>query len=529
MLQGYEPSPELFAIMLVYFVQGVLGLARLASTFFLKDEMHLAPAEVAALGGIQAFPWTIKPLYGFLSDTLPLFGYRRRSYLAISGVLGASSWLALSAWASTPAQAVLCATLASLSVAVSDVVADGIVVERVRDAPQEQAGALQSLCWGTSAVGGLVSSYFSGSLLEMMSPRQVFALTAMFPLAVAASSGTISERRRNEIGAAFESAAVRGEGGDGDGDDGADDKRIGSERLPAASLPARQPSPLSRFVVDARSLLRTLWTSVRKPAVFYPVLFVVMWQATPSCDTAFFYYITNELKFQPEFLGRVRFVSSAAMLAGVFLYNRYLNSVPIKRTLYWTTVASAPLGLTQLLLVTHLNRAIAIPDAWFALGDSLVLTTLGQLAFMPTLVLAARLCPPGAEGVLFATLMSLYNSAGIFGSEFGALLTYLMGVTETKFDNLAALIAVCNLSSLLPLLAIDFLDRAGLDKRSSGEAELAAKERDAADNGDDGDDGGEKTEDGGAQLHRDGAGAAAAAPRERSAHRATAAADDDDV
>ena len=30
----------------------------------------------------------IKPVYGFLSDAVPLFGYRRCSYLALCGVLG---------------------------------------------------------------------------------------------------------------------------------------------------------------------------------------------------------------------------------------------------------------------------------------------------------------------------------------------------------------------------------------------------------------------------------------------------------
>jgi hypothetical protein len=31
----------------------------------------------------------VKPLYGFISDSVPLFGYRRRSYLAVCGFLGA--------------------------------------------------------------------------------------------------------------------------------------------------------------------------------------------------------------------------------------------------------------------------------------------------------------------------------------------------------------------------------------------------------------------------------------------------------
>ena len=36
-----EPTPELIAILTIYFVQGILGLARLAVTFFLKDSLGL--------------------------------------------------------------------------------------------------------------------------------------------------------------------------------------------------------------------------------------------------------------------------------------------------------------------------------------------------------------------------------------------------------------------------------------------------------------------------------------------------------
>lgn len=98
-----------------------------------------------------------QPLYGFLSDGFPLFGYRRRSYLALSGVLGAASWLALASpgVVSTTAAATLACTLSSLSVAVSDVVADSIVVEKIRakgDADPKLAGGLQSLCWGAWVV-----------------------------------------------------------------------------------------------------------------------------------------------------------------------------------------------------------------------------------------------------------------------------------------------------------------------------------------------------------------------------------------
>jgi len=94
---------------------------------------------------------------------------------------------------------------------------------------------------------------------------------------------------------------------------------------------------------------------------------------------------------------------------------------------------------------------------------------------MPTLVLAARLCPPGVEGALFATLMSAYNLARIVGQEAGSLLTKLVGVTETDFTRLPLLLAICTITSLLPLPLLGVFDR--VDKGRNGEAEKS-KSRD---------------------------------------------------
>ena len=49
---GIEPTPDVLAIATIYFVEGALGLARLAQTYLLKDELHLGPAELSALSGI---------------------------------------------------------------------------------------------------------------------------------------------------------------------------------------------------------------------------------------------------------------------------------------------------------------------------------------------------------------------------------------------------------------------------------------------------------------------------------------------
>ncbi|GJD21084.1 hypothetical protein RIVM261_060400 [Rivularia sp. IAM M-261] len=426
---GNEPSAELIAILTVYFVQGILGLARLAVSFFLKDELRLSPAQVSALMGIVALPWIIKPLFGFLSDGLPIFGYRRRPYLILSGLLGAISWVWLATIVHTQTAATAAIALGSLSVAVSDVIVDSLVVERARGESQASAGSLQSLCWGASAVGGLVTAYFSGMLLQHFTTRTIFWITASFPLIVSCVAWLIAE------------------------------SPVSKESI------KNQPED---DVIDVKHQFILLRKALTQKAIWLPTVFIFLWQGTPSADSAFFFFTTNELHFEPEFLGRVRLVTSLASLVGVWIFQRYLKTVPFRVIFGWTIVLSTILGMTMLLLVTHANRALGIDDHWFSLGDSLVLTVMGQIAYMPLLVLAARLCPPGIEATFFALLMSVNNLAGLLSYEFGAVLMHAMGITESNFDNLPLLVFITNLSTLLPLPFLNWLPAA--ESQSAGVA-----------------------------------------------------------
>ncbi|WJI25258.1 folate/biopterin family MFS transporter [Thermosynechococcus sp. B0] len=411
LLFGQEPSGELLAILLVYFVQGVLGLARLAISFFFKDELGLSPAEVAALMGVAALPWVIKPVFGLISDSVPLLGFRRRSYLVLSGLLGCGAWLSLGTWVATPWQATAAILAASIAIALSDVIVDSLVVERARQESATEMGTLQSLSWAATAVGGILTAYFSGQLLQWFSPRTVFQITAAFPLLMSGVAWAIAEAR-----------------------------------------------------VTARPQLRQTWEHINRvrqammqKRIWLPVAFLFLWQATPGSESAFFFFTTNELGFEAEFLGRVRLVTSIASLLGVWIFQRYLKTLPIRTIFFWSTILSALLGLSSLILVTHLNRQWGISDQWFSLGDSLILAVMGQIAFMPVLVLAARLCPPGIEATLFALLMSISNLANLVSHELGALLTHWLGITEHNFDRLWLLVLITNLSTLLPLPLLNWL------------------------------------------------------------------------
>ncbi|CAL9061025.1 unnamed protein product [Musa banksii] len=412
---GVDLTPDNFAVAIVYFVQGVLGLARLAVSFYLKDDLHLDPAETAVITGLSSLPWLIKPLYGFISDSFPLYGYRRRSYLFLSGVLGALSWSLMATLVDSKYSAGICILLGSLSVAFSDVVVDSMVVERARGESQSTSGSLQSLCWGSSAFGGIVSAYFSGSLVDAFGVRFVFGVTAFLPLMTSAVALLVKEQSFN---------ATRGH---------------------------NSSSASSGFLQSSKQSILQLWATIKQPDILYPTLFLFLWQATPQSESAMFFFVTNKLGFTPEFLGRVKLVTSVASLVGVALYNSYLKNVPLRKIFLMTTIFGSALGMTQVFLVTGLNRQFGISDEWFSIGDSLIITVLSQASFMPVLVLAARLCPSGVEATLFATLMSISNAGGVTGGLIGAGFTQLLGVTKDNFENLALLIVICNLSSMLPL------------------------------------------------------------------------------
>jgi hypothetical protein len=80
-----------------------------------------------------------------------------------------------------------------------------------------------------------------------------------------------------------------------------------------------------------------------------------------------------------------------------------------------------------------------------------------QVLMMPTLVLAARLCPVGVEGTLYASLMSINNFAAGTSDALGAIMMKFFGITSSSFVHLTALLLTCNLLSLLPLPLIGWV------------------------------------------------------------------------
>jgi folate/biopterin transporter len=440
MLFDIQTTADIWAIILVYFIQGLLGISRLALSFYYKDMLHLSPADLSMISSISVLPWVIKPIYGFISDTYPFLGYKRKSYLMLSGFLSSISWGALAIMANQISSntanvyntynindiisSILLVTISSFGIAFSDVLVDAIVVTKSRLDPTK-SGSLQSLSWSSSALGGFISAIFSGYLVQNFGSAFVFGITAVIPLIMVVGALLIKEDKIDKI--------------------------YNTKQLTISN----NTKTINKL--NFKTQMNNVWQIVKQRHILSPLLFLVLCQIMPSSGSSLLYFQVNELGFQPEFLGKLGLISSVSSIVGITIYNQKLKTVPLRSIFQWTCILGTILGMTPLMLITHMNRNLGLSDAWFAIGDDIILTILGQIAFMPVLVLAAKMCPEGVEAMLYATLMSIFNLTGSIGGLFSAMLTNMMGITDKNFTNLPILIVITNLTGLIPLLFLHLI------------------------------------------------------------------------
>lgn len=75
-------------VVFVYGINQGLGgaLSRVATEYYMKDVQKVQPSEAQIYSGIMKIPWIIKPLWGLLTDVVPVRGYRRRPYFVCAGI-----------------------------------------------------------------------------------------------------------------------------------------------------------------------------------------------------------------------------------------------------------------------------------------------------------------------------------------------------------------------------------------------------------------------------------------------------------
>lgn len=164
-----------FVLFLVSFSQGIQGLSDLALSYLYKDDLKLQPYEVSRISGLISLPWIIKPLYGFISDSFPIMGYRRKPYLFIFGFVVSLCWILMGFYVDNLSKVLTVAITCSLATCFCNVIGEALVVElsQKQSKTDKNSGAKNvSMFFMTKNIGSLITAFSSGALLEYLDKRK---------------------------------------------------------------------------------------------------------------------------------------------------------------------------------------------------------------------------------------------------------------------------------------------------------------------------------------------------------------------
>jgi MFS family permease len=395
-----------FLFGLAYFAQGLGqagGLISQPLNYYLKEGLGLNASQVSEYLAILSLPWVIKPLYGLVSDFIPLLGYRRRTWLLLVNFVAALGFLWLSGLMEV-GTIVTALTLTAFGTAASDVIIDALMVEN--GARTGLTARFLGVQWFWFKVAAILTALTGGYVAALFQPASALhvaaTITMLAPIAVVVASYVIVREDRAEMS-------------------------------------------LSQLRETTESMLAAL----RSPSLRIAAAFLALWCFSPAFGTPMYYHMVDRLGFEQQFIGQLNALTAAGGVAGAWLFARLFADRSLTYRAVFSVFAMSAGILSYLSLAQPHAHAAA-----FAGPINVLVGLTAQIGALTIFSLAASACPRKAEGFTFAALMSLYNGVEQLSTVIGARLY------EQLFDReLAPLLGVAALSLLCCLALVPWLRR----------------------------------------------------------------------
>ena len=357
---------------LVYFfsTNGMASLPAVAVSFLLKDVLHMTASQAAYFNAVTMLGWLIKPVWGIISDVVPILGYRRKSWLIITTSGAAMIWFYLGAIETPQYTATLLITLFTASAmfyAFNDVVCDGLMVETGQ--PHNLTGKFQVWQWSAVYLAAIITGVLGGYAAEHLSYQKIFTINGIFPLIILAAIVFFVKEGR--------------------------------------SINRRE---------QVRASLSALKEVAGKWQLWAIALFMFAWTFSPSFGAPFFYFAVDRLGFGKVYLGLVSTIAAIGSLLGTLAFNRYENRFETNRVLYFAIALGTIVTLLDLIYFTQFMIHSPMILRTYNVVMALIMGILTGFSSLVLLNLAARICPKWGEGTTFAALVSFWN-VGLMGSQ----------------------------------------------------------------------------------------------------------------
>ena len=258
---------------LVYVVEGLGqtgGLIAQPLNYFLKEQYGWTPVQVTAYLTALNFPWIIKPVYGIVSDFIPLFGYRRKAYLVLANGAAALAYFWVASL-TAPGMILFALLLTAYAMAASSTLSGAVLVENGQRLGASDTFVNQEWLWFN--IAAVASALLGGVLVEHLPPvgalHSAATIVGVAPfLAIFGSLFLIDEQRsRTDL-------------------------------------------------VQLKATFRALIASFHRRELWLVGGFLFLYYFNPGFGTPLYYYMTDELRFSQQFIGMLGAVSSDRSSSG---------------------------------------------------------------------------------------------------------------------------------------------------------------------------------------------------------------------
>lgn len=144
-------------------------------------------------------PWSFKIVYGLISDNVPLFGTRRKSYLIIMGIIQFLSLFSLYAFEfDDPLVVAIVLAFASMSEAFTNVVSDAIMVIQSRRDKKFGSQDFITLLYLSTGTGGVLGCIIAGVMTEYLHPKWSFYLYSFFGVIISFAACFLTKKSEKD-------------------------------------------------------------------------------------------------------------------------------------------------------------------------------------------------------------------------------------------------------------------------------------------------------------------------------------------
>ena len=412
------------SLYLIGFYAGVIAISDLGLKYYLKDIKDMNTPKFTKIQILIKVAYLIKPLYGLLIDFIPIFGYKKKSYLLICFLINIVSWCIILLNFNNFILSIICHFLINITISFTTVIGSAIQVEisMLEDKQNEISNdttSLMSQYYIIKTYGALIPSFFNGFLIEKFSYEIIFYFSGFFSIFIFISGINLDEDKY-----------IR--------------RRItrSPSRIDFEPLRVREEVPNNRIL-----------NLLNNEKVLCLLLLIFFLESSPSCSSPLFYYEINILGLTAYDLGLIDFLSQIAIIIFIKIYKKYFSKINFKTITFFVRILIFGSFSLIYLLITKSTQKYVNDFILLAFSSSLRVG-LHSLAQLPYRVLCIKYSRFGLEASTFAFCDCICNLGNIAAEYIDYFCAFYFNVTHYDFINIGKLVFTENILNLIPLIYI---------------------------------------------------------------------------